>query len=532
MTNASPTLPIGAIEPSRSHTAADLLGSVRRRAEVLVGVAVLALGLALRFYGFGTSLWLDEFGTLWVVESDLKAVFERSREFQGQTPFYYLIVWLSRTLLGEFEYALRLPSLAAAIATPVFLYFAGKELGSRCAGQLAAVLFWVSPAAIRRSVEARPYSLALMFASAMIWGFLRSVRKADRLGRTFFILGGIGVFWCSYVLALLGLGVLAAYLLAPELGKRYKSHQFFQDVLVQILVAGFSLPHLLDLWARRDSLELGFGHWTVVVELIGPLLMAAALAALSVFYGWTDSQQDRRLVRHAFTLVLMMLLPLSTIIALKEVFGVDLLVSRYIAPSLAIAALAAGYVIARSQFLFGSSAVLIVLVVTCLSLGARFEQTGTFTGAGRQDWRTAVAALDEELAIRGKAPVLYRSGFIEDDARAGNGFVSTATMSPLRRPGTAETAKRLIPLTFRWPKLVDAGILQRDVIPALANEPVFYYLSCDCATDRASQGYDVRLADYLSSSEVLKVDRLDAGRGMVLLRFERAHGNDTTAGET
>lgn len=88
MTNASPTLPIGAIEPSRSHTAADLLGSVRRRAEVLVGVAVLALGLALRFYGFGTSLWLDEFGTLWVVESDLKAVFERSREFQGQTPFY------------------------------------------------------------------------------------------------------------------------------------------------------------------------------------------------------------------------------------------------------------------------------------------------------------------------------------------------------------------------------------------------------------------------------------------------------------
>ncbi len=119
----------------------------------------------------------------------------------------------------------------------------------------------------------------------MIWGFLRSVRKADRLGRTFFILGGIGVFWCSYVLALLGLGVLAAYLLAPELGKRYKSHQFFQDVLVQILVAGFSLPHLLDLWARRDSLELGFGHWTVVVELIGPLLMAAALAALSVFYG-------------------------------------------------------------------------------------------------------------------------------------------------------------------------------------------------------------------------------------------------------
>ena len=72
----------------------------------LCGVA----GIAFRLYGLDRSLWLDEFGTLWVVEANFASLIDRVFSFQGQTPFYYTCVWLAIQLFGESEVVLRLPS--------------------------------------------------------------------------------------------------------------------------------------------------------------------------------------------------------------------------------------------------------------------------------------------------------------------------------------------------------------------------------------------------------------------------------------
>jgi len=52
---------------------------------------LLGLGLYLRLDSLCASLWIDEFGTFWVVEHQLTTTLLRSWQFQGQSPLYYVL---------------------------------------------------------------------------------------------------------------------------------------------------------------------------------------------------------------------------------------------------------------------------------------------------------------------------------------------------------------------------------------------------------------------------------------------------------
>src|SRR6186997_618470 len=79
----------------------------------LIVVMVIA-GVILRAIGVTRSLWLDEFGTLWVVEGSLAEAVRRTIAFQGQSPLYYVLTWPFPHFFGESELALRLPSLLSS----------------------------------------------------------------------------------------------------------------------------------------------------------------------------------------------------------------------------------------------------------------------------------------------------------------------------------------------------------------------------------------------------------------------------------
>jgi len=66
----------------------------------LAVVALACIGLTMRIAGFTNSLWLDEFGTLWTVEGNLRETWQRAITFHGQTPFYYLLAWVPVHALG------------------------------------------------------------------------------------------------------------------------------------------------------------------------------------------------------------------------------------------------------------------------------------------------------------------------------------------------------------------------------------------------------------------------------------------------
>lgn len=54
----------------------------------------MVLGFYLRLDSMAASLWIDEFGTFWVVERDLMTTLLRSWQCQGQSPLYYVLAWI------------------------------------------------------------------------------------------------------------------------------------------------------------------------------------------------------------------------------------------------------------------------------------------------------------------------------------------------------------------------------------------------------------------------------------------------------
>jgi len=206
-----------------------------------------ALGSFLLLNDFGRSLWIDEFGTLWVVEGTLRTAWERALAFQGQSPLYYLFSWLAVQGLGESEMALRLPALVAGLLSVASLYALGEEIGDRGLARLCAALGFTSALILDASRSGRPYALALLLAALALVGFLRATRGA-RWGRLLFVFGAIGLFYAHYVLAVFVGGLGVAYLARPSLRRLYRPGAFFVDV---VALAGLALPGLAQLSALR-----------------------------------------------------------------------------------------------------------------------------------------------------------------------------------------------------------------------------------------------------------------------------------------
>jgi mannosyltransferase len=221
-----------------------------RRCCLFGGALVVVLGLYLRLDSMAASLWIDEFGTLWVVERDFTTTLLRSWQFQGQSPLYYVIAWIPIHAVGESEVALRAPSLVLGCLFVVALYACGRILAGPRAGCFAAVLGWLSPPSVHASVTARPYVLALLGVAMATAGFQWSVRSGHRTARTLWIVGGATVAWSHYLQYPVVVGLFVAYALLPDLRVKYTKQQFIVDGLLQLGLVALCIPQLLTLLAR------------------------------------------------------------------------------------------------------------------------------------------------------------------------------------------------------------------------------------------------------------------------------------------
>ena len=98
---------------------------------------------------------------------------------QGQSPFYYLILWLSKGVIGHSEVALRLPSLVFSIGRHVFVYPIARRLIDSEWARIAIMAFIVWPQVAFEASDARPYALATVLPSRARW---RSWRGSTRGG--------------------------------------------------------------------------------------------------------------------------------------------------------------------------------------------------------------------------------------------------------------------------------------------------------------------------------------------------------------
>ena len=159
-------------------------------------LVIIILGLFFRvFQKEQSTLWTDEFATYWVSHtSTLSESISRATVTQGQSPFYYILVWGVLKVIPESEFALRLISLISSIVSIYLIYIISRQLFQKRVLEnrndsttsptpslfnipaiFATLLFSLDTTQIYYAQESRPYALAVMFALLSQFYFLKMI---------------------------------------------------------------------------------------------------------------------------------------------------------------------------------------------------------------------------------------------------------------------------------------------------------------------------------------------------------------------
>ncbi len=305
---------------------------------LLAGFTIVAVVLWLP--PLSSSLWLDETGTVWTIADGLGPALQRALDFQGQSPLYYAIAWVARALLGEGEVAVRLPSLLALVAAAYVVGRIGKRVfGDAEAGWLAALAFGCTSAVAFAAADARPYALALLFASTATLSLVRWLDSGRNADLAWYVLTATLTVYAHYLTAVV-LGAHVAYALARR-GNAAPGAR--KQLLAPALVAVACLPlvpQFAALLDRRESLSsaivLRASRLAVIVAV--PLAMMAGAALLHAL------RERRGATLQAMTGVVLVVF---LVFAVTDVSGLESLSAPVVA-ALAIAVIAGGVLAARA----------------------------------------------------------------------------------------------------------------------------------------------------------------------------------------
>lgn len=95
----------------------------------------------------------------------------------SHSPFFYLLVSLSRQIFGTTHFGLRAPAILAGVLMAPAMYLLARELHSRRAGLYAGALVAVAPFAVQWSRYSRMYSLVGLFVILSNLAFVRLLNR-------------------------------------------------------------------------------------------------------------------------------------------------------------------------------------------------------------------------------------------------------------------------------------------------------------------------------------------------------------------
>jgi mannosyltransferase len=340
---------------------------------VIVLAAIVLVASVLRFVHIGQeSLWLDEGVSVGIARLPwgdfLKLLWRR----EGNMAIYYLLLrgWM---LLGASEAWARAPSAVFSIATVPILYLIGREVRSRSAGLVAALLFALSPFAVEYAKEARSYSLVCLLVTAASWFLLR--RQWKWWGIT------IGLAVYAHLFAVL---VLAAHLLYFIFAR--ESFRELRSTLAKLAVALVPIAAFVLLksagqlnWIPPLSVAQAkdvFGEFAGSGDLAVIILFLTVISAMVTWQG--PVSQNRTLL-----IWLWLLVPTGVIVVVSVAH--PLLTSRFLMISLPALMLAVAIALAEVP-----RPIAALLLVAIIFFSVRTDVLAWRTQT-KDDWRDASA---------------------------------------------------------------------------------------------------------------------------------------------
>ena len=478
-------------------------------------IAVWRLWLA----QMGSSLWLDETGTVWAVKGTLAQALDRSWMHPGQpSVLYSIIAWLLLLPGFPMEWTLRLPSIMAMAGAGIVLYRLAVRFGLRGEAMLAVTVFATSGPVIFAAADARPYAIALLSVVAavlMLTRWLDSGRSLD--AAAYVVLTAISIH-LHYTCALMCLVHAAYAVYRLNTGSRVSPSGVVLAVALPPALCLPLAPHAANLWALRAPHSFvgtpgpaEFARAVLPSTLL--ICLAAGLSAgrwIAKGLAWRPPQEPPR---SSFLLLTWYLLPMTLCFAVSRLSEAKVFVERYFlwgvpASALLVAWLIAGIEPARARRAAG-------LVVVLALVGGRISQSGKTHGS--EDWRGAVQAINS--MVKPGTPVVFQSGFSESssvhfEALSGAG-------GPLLAPlATYPIAARL----FAVPGRLDTSAreqLEQIVSGSLLQSQSFVVLT------RGSSSVEVWLLGRLSTLGFVARHIGDFGLVSVVI-FERSTASGNT----
>lgn len=153
---------------------------------------ILFLGLVLRLIAINQSLWLDEaIGALAVKNYSWHQLFSNFLVVDNHPPLYYAFLKIWTGVFGYSEMSLRMPSVFFALITIYFIYKIAliieknrkdgsktfNKIGKFTFPEITALFLSVSQFDIYFSQEARMYSMDALFATLLIYFFIKLYRE-------------------------------------------------------------------------------------------------------------------------------------------------------------------------------------------------------------------------------------------------------------------------------------------------------------------------------------------------------------------
>ena len=204
--------------------------------------------------------WFDELLTFYVSRlggpTQIWAALENTAD--GQPPLSYLFTLFFHRLLGETEFATRLPSLLAlAIATYAFFFWIAERIGA-LHGVIATGFLWTT-LVFQYSFEARPYALltACVVLSLLLWR--RACEGQGRRGALLGLACVVAVAMGSHYYAIFSLFPLGA----GELARTWRRRKFDLPFWLALAIGSATvLLYLPLIEGARQAYQEGF--WSPV----------------------------------------------------------------------------------------------------------------------------------------------------------------------------------------------------------------------------------------------------------------------------
>jgi uncharacterized membrane protein len=428
--------------------------------DLLALAGVTALAAALRFATLTTqSYWFDEAQAAHEMQLSFGSLIHTIGAQETSPPLYFVLAWLWAKVFGTGEAGLRSLSALAGTAVVPVTYLCARELVSKRAGLVAALLAALSPFLIWYSQEAREYMLLCLFCGLSLLFFARSLRDPSRRNLAWWAV-------CS-ALALLT-HFFAGFLVAPEAiwllvsaRTRATAVAVSAVVVVEAALAPLAISdtsHPLGwltqfpLSTRIQQVPVSFAFGTlyrssmVNYGLLGAALLAGLLMVLLV------AGANRRELRGAGVAAALagavLLIPLLFALA-----GHDFYIARALMPAWIPLAVVVGAACTASRARAAGAALAAVLAVSFVLASIRIGNNAQYQ---RPNWRAVASALGTPTGPR--AIVVYDAQLATDPLELylrgvhwGGAAASTARVaevdvvgSPFDTPGPRRAGASMI----------------------------------------------------------------------------------------